>query len=155
MTPIRQFISAVSVAVLLLGCASTPDEDPLANADTASGSDGSLSGSGMDGRYGQEGVIKPGAVGFDEQTNPAFQRPLDAVIYFEFDSAVLDDPSRSGRAPVPVSGIVRLLLELTFFAVAVGALFAVQSTTIGWLLGIAVCLHYALSYDRVRWLLRQ
>ena len=33
--------------------------------------------------------------------------------------AVPDDPSRSGKAPVPVSGIVRLALELAFFAFAV------------------------------------
>ena len=32
--------------------------------------------------------------------------------------AVPGDPSRSGRAPVPVSGIVRVLLELAFFASA-------------------------------------
>ena len=78
---------------------------------------------------------------------------LAAVLWGTF--AVPDDPSRSGRAPVPVPGVVRLLLELSFFAVAVGALFAVQATTVGWLLGIAVCIHYALSYDRIRWLLRQ
>ena len=34
--------------------------------------------------------------------------------------AVPDDPSRSGSAPVPVPGIIRLLLELGFFSVAFG-----------------------------------
>lgn len=93
MTPIQHFISAVSVTVLLLGCASTPDEDPLANANPSAESDGSLSGNGMGSRYGQEGVIKPTSGGIDDSTNPALQRPLDTVIYFEFDSAVLDDTS--------------------------------------------------------------
>jgi hypothetical protein len=36
---------------------------------------------------------------------------------------VKGDPSRSGKAPVPVPGIVRLLLELAFFGSATLALF--------------------------------
>ena len=42
--------------------------------------------------------------------------------------AVLDDPSRSGKAPVPVPGIIRLLLELAFFALATWALFDLGNT---------------------------
>lgn len=78
---------------------------------------------------------------------------LAALLWGTF--AVPGDPSRSGKAPVPVPGVVRLLLELTFFALAATALFATQAATVGWILGVAVGLHYALSYDRIRWLLRQ
>jgi hypothetical protein len=78
---------------------------------------------------------------------------LAAMLWGTF--AVAGDPSRSGKAPIPVPGLVRLLLELAFFALATGALFASQAATLGWILGVAVCVHYALSYDRIRWLLRQ
>ena len=78
---------------------------------------------------------------------------LAAVMWGTF--AVLDDPSRSGKAPVPVPGIVRLLLELAFFASATWALFAMDVTILGWIYGIAVLIHYVVSYDRVAWLVRQ
>lgn len=78
---------------------------------------------------------------------------LAAILWGTF--AVPSDPSRSGKAPVPVSGVIRLLLELAFFATATSALFAVGATPFGWLFGSAVVIHYAISYDRIRWLLRQ
>ena len=62
------------------------------------------------------------------------------------------DRSRSGRAPVAVRGVVRLLLELAFFGVAVWLLWDVSEVAAG-LLGSAVLLHYLLSLDRIRWLL--
>lgn len=64
------------------------------------------------------------------------------------------DVSASGRAPVPVPGIVRLLLELALFALGVLALVAAAHATAGMVLAIAVVAHYALSYDRIIWLLR-
>lgn len=64
------------------------------------------------------------------------------------------DASASGRAPVPVPGIVRLLLELALFALGTLALIAAGRTSAGIALGVAVLLHYALSYDRIVWLLR-
>ena len=69
--------------------------------------------------------------------------------------AVPNDPSRSGEARVPVPGIVRLLLELTFFVSATWSLFATGVTTFGWIYGIAAVIHYIVSYDRVMWLVRQ
>jgi hypothetical protein len=78
---------------------------------------------------------------------------LAAVIWGTF--AVPDDPSRSGEARVPVPGIVRLILELGFFVAATWSLFAVGVTTLGWIYGIAVLIHYLISYDRVIWLVRQ
>ena len=68
---------------------------------------------------------------------------------------VKDDPSRSGKAPVPVPGIVRLIIELAFFTLAVFCLFSLGKTTFGWVLGALLIIHYLLSYDRVLWLLRQ
>lgn len=78
---------------------------------------------------------------------------LAAVLWGTF--AVPDDPSRSGEARVPVPGIVRLMLELTFFCLATWSLFATGLTTLGWIYGIAVLIHYVISYDRVMWLVRQ
>jgi hypothetical protein len=76
---------------------------------------------------------------------------LAAVIWATF--RVPGDSSSSGRAPVPVSGFVRLLIEIIFFDLAAWSLFTVQPI-FGWIFAIAVLVHYAASYDRVRWLLR-
>ena len=78
---------------------------------------------------------------------------VSAVIWGSF--AVPDDPSRSGKAPVPVPGIVRLLLELAFFALATWALVASGLQWAGALFGVVVVVHYLLSYDRIAWLIRQ
>ena len=69
--------------------------------------------------------------------------------------AVPDDPSRSGAAPVAVRGIVRLVLELAIFSLATWALFDLGYTWAGWMVGILATLHYAVSFDRIQWLLRQ
>jgi hypothetical protein len=78
---------------------------------------------------------------------------LAAVLWGTF--AVPDDPSRSGKAPVPVPGIVRLLLELAFFTAATWALFASGLATLAWIYGGIVLVHYAVSYDRILWLVRR
>lgn len=63
------------------------------------------------------------------------------------------DASRSGEAPVPVPGIVRLIVEFDVFAIATFLLwFAWPAGALA--LGIAVGVHYALSIDRILWLLR-
>jgi len=66
--------------------------------------------------------------------------------------AVPNDPSRSGSAPVPVPGIVRLALELGFFAAAAWALHDLGFSRAASLFATAVTLHYLVSFDRVRWL---
>jgi len=76
-----------------------------------------------------------------------------AVLWATF--AVPDDPSRSGKAPVPVPGIVRLVLELAFFAFAAWALFDAGNTAASLILAVVVVIHYAVSYDRIAWLLKQ
>jgi hypothetical protein len=60
-----------------------------------------------------------------------------------------------GKAPVRVPGVVRLALELAYFAFAVWALFDAGATTAGWILGAAVFVHYLISYDRIIWLLKR
>lgn len=62
------------------------------------------------------------------------------------------DKSRSGEAPVPVPGIVRLVVEAVVFVTGV-VLLARLSGTAAVILGAAVAIHYLLSWDRIRWLL--
>lgn len=76
---------------------------------------------------------------------------LAAALWGTF--AVPGDPTRSGSAPVPVPGSLRLLIELGFFACATWALYNLGLTRLAALFGAAVVLHYLLSYDRIRWLL--
>jgi len=78
---------------------------------------------------------------------------IAAAVWATF--AVPADASRSGEAPVPVPGDVRLLIELSLFGLAAWALFDAGSPTLGLLLVGLVVVHYAFSYDRVAWLLRR
>jgi hypothetical protein len=78
---------------------------------------------------------------------------LAATIWGTF--AVPDDPSRSGKAPVPVPGTVRLIIELALFAAGTWAFFAAGRPLLGLALGILTLIHYALSYDRIIWLLKR
>jgi len=69
--------------------------------------------------------------------------------------AVPDDRSRSGKAPVPIPGVLRLFLEIGFFSLAAFLLIDSGNEPIGWIFAGAVLIHYALSYDRIFWLLKQ
>ena len=75
---------------------------------------------------------------------------LGAVVWGVF--AVPGDESRSGQAPVPVPGAVRLIIELAFFGLAVLLLWPVWPVAAA-MLGVAAAVHYVLSIDRIRWLL--
>ncbi|PWQ93420.1 YrdB family protein [Leucothrix arctica] len=68
--------------------------------------------------------------------------------------AVPNDPSRSGNAPVPISGALRLLLEFLFFAAGFGSFMYLNESSIAWVFVVIVLVHYAVSYKRVRWLLQ-
>lgn len=57
-------------------------------------------------------------------------------------------------ALVEVAGWVRLLLETAFFGGAALALYASGRRDLALAFGVIILLHYALSYDRVLWLLR-
>ena len=76
---------------------------------------------------------------------------IAAIVWATF--AVPDDPSRSGNAPVPVPGIIRLIIELAIFGSAVWALFNSGLSTLSLIMGIIVIVHYFVSYDRIQWLL--
>jgi hypothetical protein len=78
---------------------------------------------------------------------------LFAVLWGVF--AVRDDPSRSGKTVVQTPGIIRLLLELGLFGVAAWMLLDLDHTLIALIFGVAVVVHYFLSFDRIAWLLKQ
>ncbi len=69
--------------------------------------------------------------------------------------AVPDDPSRSGQAPVPVPGALRLVLELATFGFGAWALYNTGNTLLSLLFALVVVAHYLVSYDRVMWLIKQ
>ena len=82
----------------------------------------------------------------------AVAAPLVAVVLWGTFN-VLGDPSRSGKAPIEVSGLVRLTLEaFVLGAGGVGLLFVFGP----WLAASFVALttlHYAAARKRIRWLL--
>lgn len=78
---------------------------------------------------------------------------LAAILWGTF--AVIDDPSRSGKAPVPVPGLIRLILEILFFTLAAIAFFQIGNENYARIFTGVVVIHYLLSYDRVIWLLQQ
>ena len=67
--------------------------------------------------------------------------------------AVPNDPSRSGGAPVPVSGAVRLLLESLILGVAGLLMYLVGLLPISLIFVVLVIIHYVLARERIRWLL--
>ena len=69
--------------------------------------------------------------------------------------AVKGDPSRSGKTVVATPGVVRLLLELMLFGAATWMLFNLGHTLPASFYGTVVILHYAFSWDRIAWLLKQ
>lgn len=69
--------------------------------------------------------------------------------------AVPGDPSRSGNAPVPVSGLVRLALELAVLLGGAGAFYWAGHNLVAITLAVLVVIHYALSGERITWLLQQ
>ena len=79
--------------------------------------------------------------------------PISMMLIWSF-LAVPGDMSRSGKAPIPVSGPLRLFIEVSIFTIAVLMLSAISQPKVwlGYL--ILLVLHYILSYDRVLWLLK-
>jgi hypothetical protein len=69
--------------------------------------------------------------------------------------AVPNDPSRSGKAPVPIPGVLRLVLELAFFGFAVWAFYDSGYQWVSLAFGLLVAIHYLISYDRIIWLLKK
>lgn len=63
------------------------------------------------------------------------------------------DRSRSGRAPVQVSGAVRLLVELVLLGGGSVGWFLAGPRWFAWTYTLVLAGHYLLSWDRVGWLL--
>lgn len=74
-----------------------------------------------------------------------------AIIWGTF--AVPNDPSRSGSAPVKTSGLIRLIIEIGVFGLAVWSLDDIGWNHVSLIFGIIILVHYIFSYDRVLWLL--
>lgn len=68
--------------------------------------------------------------------------------------AVPDDPSRSGNAPVPVSGAIRLILEWAILFGGAWAFYAAGYTGLGFWLAVLTVVHYLLWPSRIAWLLQ-
>lgn len=75
-----------------------------------------------------------------------------AIIWGAFN--VLDDPSRSGAAPVEVSGWIRLVLELVILSGGAVALALAHHRGSAMLLAVLVVAHYAMSLNRIQWLVQ-
>ena len=76
---------------------------------------------------------------------------LLALIWGVF--TVPDDPSRSGKAPIVTRGLVRLAIEFGIFAFATRPLYDMGYVILSMVFGVFASFHYAISYDRVHWLL--
>ena len=79
--------------------------------------------------------------------------PIIMMLIWSF-LAVPGDMSRSGKAPIPISGPLRLFIEISFFTIAVLMMSAISQPKVwlGYL--ILLLLHYVLSYERIIWLLK-
>jgi hypothetical protein len=76
-----------------------------------------------------------------------------ALLWVTF--AVKGDPSRSGHAPIPIPGALRLALEMAVFLGGAAALAARQSWVAFALFVLAFVVHHAMTTERLAWLLRQ
>lgn len=64
-------------------------------------------------------------------------------------------PNDPGSAIVAIPGILRLFLELSIFSFAVWALTDTHHYSLAWIFGIITFIHYATSFDRLLWMLKQ
>ena len=55
--------------------------------------------------------------------------------------AVQNDKSRSGKAPIPIPGLNRLLLELILFAIAAWSIYSLEHHKLCLLFGLATLIH--------------
>ena len=80
--------------------------------------------------------------------------PLAAALVWGI-FAVPGDPSRSGKTVVKTPGWMRLILELSVFGFGVFAFYDRGYPYIALIFSVLVLLHYLLSRDRMKWLLKQ
>lgn len=67
---------------------------------------------------------------------------------------VRGDRSAKGDSPYPISGPVRILIEVTVFGAGALGWFASGPVWLAWSYVGALVTHHLLSYDRIGWLLR-
>jgi hypothetical protein len=67
---------------------------------------------------------------------------------------VLDDPSRSGAAPVPISGWVRLAIEIAILGGGVGALVIAEYRNAAAVTALLIVVQYVASWRRLEWLVQ-
>ena len=65
-----------------------------------------------------------------------------------------NEPHHPTHATFAISGKTRLLIEAIAFGGGAWGLFSSGATVTAWVFTLIVIVHYALSYDRVDWLLR-
>jgi hypothetical protein len=82
----------------------------------------------------------------------AFFVTLTMLVWGVFN--VLNDPSRSGKAPIRVPGKVRLAIEIVVFLFGTFALSHIE-IWYGIFYFIVVIAHYIHTKERVKWLLKQ
>lgn len=73
-----------------------------------------------------------------------------AVIWGVFN--VLDDPSRSGSAPIEVTGWTRLAIELVILAGGAAAVAVAGRPNVSVVFTLLIVAHYAASTSRLEWL---
>jgi hypothetical protein len=67
---------------------------------------------------------------------------------------VLNDPSRSGAAPVEVGGLSRLAIELLILGGGAAAITLAGRRDIGIVFAALIAFHYAASMSRIEWLVQ-
>ena len=67
---------------------------------------------------------------------------------------VLEDPSRSGAAPVEVSGWIRLAIEALVLGGGVAALAVAGDLNLAIVFAVLISIQYATSWSRVEWLVQ-
>lgn len=82
---------------------------------------------------------------------PALGVPLIAAALW----GIFRVPNDPGPAPRPVPGLVRLGLEIAYFAFSVWVLYDLGRPLLAAIFGALVVVHYVISYDRIQWLVKQ
>lgn len=77
---------------------------------------------------------------------------IAAVVWGVFN--VIDDPSRSGAAPIEVNGWIRLGIELLILGAGAAAIAFAGRREIGIVFAVLIVFHYAASTSRIEWLVK-
>ena len=67
---------------------------------------------------------------------------------------VLDDPSRSGNAPIEINGWTRLAIEIIILGGGAAAVAFAGRREIGVAFSVLIVAHYAASWSRLEWLVQ-